>query len=232
MRSERPPKHTVSIEDILENVYGAYEGGDLGYYDVVLVDYARNLRGLYHAYRHMVHTTWLCHDACLYYADVLSPRQRRWLLIAAMMHDANHMGRAADGNDDVNIKMAKRFFEEHVAPEDRPYIDTIESYIEPTKFPYDNGGKNLSLEAQILRDADRANGLDPVWFQMVIMELGAEMGLSPREMLVGQEPFLSQLTFYTEWAQEVFPQDVIQARITSVRRRIVIWDRHKKPMKV
>ena len=219
-----PVRNEVEIEDILENVYGVYEG-ELGHYDTVIVDHAKNLCGRYHAYRHMLHTTWLCHDACRHYADVLSPTQRRLLLVVALMHDANHTGRAGDGNDDVNITLAQRFFRKHVAPEDKPFLDTIESYICPTKFPYNIGGQDLCLEVQILRDADRANGLDPAWFQMVIMDLGEEMGLGPREMLAGQESFFGFLSFYTEWAQRSWPRAVIDKRIRAVQRRLAIWNR-------
>ena len=66
----------------------------------------------------MLHVTWLCHQACEFYASELTNRQKRDLLIAALFHDFDHSGMM--GEDDLNIARALRALDKHLSEDDRP----------------------------------------------------------------------------------------------------------------
>jgi hypothetical protein len=82
---------TSSLPEAIRNDRKLYEG-DLIHYARALFHHAQNLSHPYHNFRHMFHVLWLVHDACQFYDSVLSPRQMRTALIAALFHDFNHCG--------------------------------------------------------------------------------------------------------------------------------------------
>jgi hypothetical protein len=133
---------TGDLPDIAENVEKLYEG-NLMYYIWVLNEFARNLYGPYHNFRHITHATWLCYDACRYYAKILDPRQMRNILIAELFHDFDHFNRS--GNDDLNIEIALRGLKRHIDPIDRPFLTDISNLIIPTEYPYRIPTDALSL---------------------------------------------------------------------------------------
>src|SRR3989338_911352 len=103
--SMEPLQVRGDIPQIIRNDDRLYEG-NLIHYLRALVKYARNLNHPYHNLRHMLHITWLCYQACIFYGGTLTPRQMRNLLIAALFHDFDHSGLL--GNDDLNLEMAVR----------------------------------------------------------------------------------------------------------------------------
>src|SRR5436853_7485672 len=103
-------------------------------------------------------------------------------------------------------------------PADRPFLPQIEGLIEATHYSYEIGSDKLDLVGQIIRDPDRAQALSPAWIQQVVFGLAQEWEVSPLEALKGQGSFLGGLSFSTCWAQQLFPQELIQAKIEEVEQ--------------
>jgi hypothetical protein len=169
----------------------------------------------------MSHVLWLCYKACRYYSDKLPPRQMRILLIAALFHDFDHTGRPYPGENDpdgINIEIAIAGLRRYLAPEDNPLKPKIEALIDATHFPYKIDSEKLDLLGNIIRDADLAQALSPVWIQQVVIGLARESGVKPLAMLEAQSSFLATLRFNTRWAQQLFPQELIDAKIAEAEK--------------
>jgi hypothetical protein len=161
----------------------------------------------------MFHVLWLCHEACKFYADGLTKRDKRNLLIAAVFHDFDHLGNSSP--DQINIDRAIAGLQAHVAEEDVPHLATIEALIQATHYPYLVPSESLDLPARIIRDADVGQTLTAAWIQQVIFGLAAEWGKTPLDLLQMQSPFLSHLEFGTEWARSTFPREYIDGKINE-----------------
>lgn len=211
---------TEDLAFLMGNEEGLYEG-TLHYYFAVILDQGENLGHAYHNFRHMMHVTCRAYEACRYYRAVLSPRAMRTLLIAAMFHDFNHRG--TSGNDRLNIERSLSGIRSHIAPEDRPHLDKIESLIEITEYPPKVESVTLELSAKILRDADLSQALAPVWFQQVIIGLAREWNKHPVEVLKIQEGFLSSVSFATQWGEEQFGPLVTQ-KVNEAKRLLASYE--------
>ena len=215
---------TGDIPEIIGNDRGLYEG-DLAAYFRALIFHATNLVRPYHNLRHTLRVTWLCYQAAEFYRDRLTPRQIRNLLIAALFHDFDHPGHPHPGVDDpdgINIRRAIAALRRHIALEDRPFLPTIGALIEATHYPYVVAGEPLDLSGQIIRDADLAQALSPIWIQQVVIGLAREQRVSPLEILKMQPAFLAALSFNTEWARERFPPGLIAAKIVEAERLLAL----------
>ena len=224
---------TGDVPKIIGNEECLYEG-DLAKYFRVLFFKSNNLYNPYHNFRHMLHVLWLCHKACRYYQSRLAPRQMRNLLITALFHDFDHPGHPHPGVDDpdrINIEIAlaglrqyimpaDRAFHlrQYIMPADRAFLLDIEALIRATQYPYKIGSEKLDLLGKIIRDADLAQALSPVWIQQVVIGLAQEWGVTPLEALRRQVPFLVGLRFSTEWAGELFPPELVQAKIEEAEQ--------------
>lgn len=204
----------ISVPAILKNEESLYEG-DLAYYFRVVIKYATNLKNPYHNLRHMLHITWLCYDACVYYRHRLSPRQMRVLLIAALFHDFNHSGKV--GNDHREIKRAVVGLKKHIQRQDLFLLEEIVELIKITEFPHQKTPLSLSLSSQILRDADLSQGLSDAWIQQSAIGLGMESSIDPIEMLKEQISFYEKLSFKTVWAKKKFTAKKIKDRQQEIR---------------
>ena len=211
---------TGDLPKIIGNDERLYEG-DLTLYFRIIFFRSRNLNNPYHNFRHMLHVLWLCHQACRYYQNWLTARQLRNLLIAALFHDFDHPGHPHPGERDpdrINIPIAIAGLRRYIIPADRAFLSQIEALIEATHYPYKIGSDKLDLLGQIIRDADLAQALSPAWIQQVVFGLAQEWEVSPLEVLKGQQSFLAGLSFSTCWAQQLFPQELIQAKIGEVEQ--------------
>ncbi|HTZ38364.1 MAG TPA: HD domain-containing protein [Stellaceae bacterium] len=215
-----PPEAIGDLPDIIANEEGLYEGNLIPYLRAIFFK-ASNLGNPYHNFRHTMHVTWLSHKACRYYRNELSPRRMRHLLIATMFHDFNHPGHPHPGEEDpdrINIRVAVKGLRRHIVAEDRASLRDIETLIEATHFPYRQTDTNLDLAEQIIRDADLAQALSPVWIQQVVIGLALEGGIPPLDILKLQPRFLGGLHFNTDWAREMFPQELIDGKIAEARK--------------
>ncbi|MEK7124443.1 MAG: hypothetical protein AAB877_02040 [Patescibacteria group bacterium] len=199
-----------NLPEIIRNDEGLYEG-DLKFYFKTIFDHAQNHQNGYHNFRHTFHIVWLVYQACRYYKAVLSPRQMRILLIAAMWHDFDHPGIL--GNDDLNIERAIRGFKKHVPMIDLDCTERIFEIIASTEFPYKTDTRTQPLPEQIIRDADMGQSFAMAWLQQVVFGLAEEWGRSPIEILKSQPAFLRSVRFFTDWGKEMFPQEQISAKI-------------------
>jgi hypothetical protein len=100
--------------------------------------------------------------------------------------------------DRRNIGVAIAVLRRDVLPADRGALPAIEAAIRATEFPYRTSASSLDLAAKIIRDADLAQVLSPVWIQQIVIGLAKEAGLAPLEMLRSQRWFLGALRFNTE----------------------------------
>lgn len=203
------------LPKLIANEEGLYEG-DLIFYFQVLFFKATNLTNPYHNFRHMSHVLWLCYQACRYYRKELSPRQKRILLIAALFHDFDHPGHPHPGEEDpdrLNIELAIAGVRRHITAEDRPLLSEIEETIRATHFPYKTSGDKLDLLGKIIRDADLAQALAPVWIQQVVIGLAGEWNMPPIEVLKLQARFLAGISFNTDWARQMYPPEIVKEKI-------------------
>lgn len=200
----------ANLPEIIKNIDNLYEG-DLKHYFQVVMSSAKNLKNPYHNFRHMFHVTWLCYDACVFYREVISPKEMRRLLIAAMFHDFDHPGRS--GNDDLNIEISIRGLRKFIHANDVKELNNIEQLIRTTQFPHVVKAEQLSLFGAILRDADLSQGLSPVWVQEIIFGLSSEMCIDPIDVFKMQAGFFSNLKFLTEWGRLRFPESLINEKI-------------------
>jgi hypothetical protein len=60
----------------------------------------------------------------------------------------------------------------------------------------------------------------PVWIQQVVIGLAGERGVKPIEVLRAQAPFLDTLSFHTRWARQMFPQELIKAKIGEAEKLV------------
>lgn len=209
-----------SLPGIALNQDGLYQGNLVRYFQVVF-HLGQNNGNPYHNFRHSSHVFYMCYQACLFYADILSALQMRLLLIAALFHDFNHTGKA--GDDWVNINLAIEGLREHLKGEDREHFEKIATLIRATKFPYESRTEDLELMAQIIRDADMSQALSPVWIQQTVFGLAEESGnKTPMEMLMLQPLFHEKLAFHTAWAKQEFPREHIEAKIAEARELIEV----------
>lgn len=199
---------TGTLPQVLANTGNLYEGNLKAYFNI-LVKYARNIRFGYHNLRHMCHVTWLCYQACVYYHNVLTSRQMRNLLVAAIFHDFDHSGQF--GNDDLNIERSIRGLIKYILPEDLPYLDDIIAIIRPTEFPPVTPA--VTLSQQIICDADLSQAFSPVWVQEVILGLSEEWNKTPIEVFRMQKPFINSIKYKTEWAEFTFTKEIRDAKI-------------------
>lgn len=204
----------INIPNVILNSVGLYEG-NLTYYFKLIFYRAQNLYNPYHNFRHMLHVTRLCYLACEFYADVLTKRKMRDLLIAAMFHDFDHTGKA--GPDSVNIERALLALGKYLLPEDRVSFGEIQSLVQLSQYPYLLSSDKVGPSAQILRDADVAQAINPAWIQQVVFGLAAEWGKNPIEVLNMQVGFHSNINFVTKWAQGMFPREVIDAKVAEAK---------------
>jgi hypothetical protein len=145
----------------------------------------------------------------------------RGLLIAALFHDFDHPGHPHAGEDDpdrINIPIAIAGLQRYIAAEDRDLLPEIEATIQATHYPYKIPGDKLDLLGKIIRDADLAQALSPAWIQQVVIGLGQEWRVKPLEVLRMQARFLANLPFTTEWARQLFPPALVQAKIEEAEK--------------
>jgi hypothetical protein len=210
---------TGDIPAIAENDEDLYEGNLVFYLNHVFHS-ARNRNLPYHNFRHMCHVMRLCYSACQYYAERLTKRDMRNLLIAALFHDFNHSGRR--GQDNLNIGSAVSGLFRCIRMEDLIHYDAISQLIRATEYPHTIPASELPLEGLIIRDADLAQVLDRAWIQQVVIGLAEEWDNSPYEALLLQPGFLSKLNFHTDWARRMFPPESVQEKISEAERLIKI----------
>lgn len=204
----------ITIPQIIRNMFQVYDGDLIRYFKIVFTK-AHNVRNPYHNLRHMLHVAWLCHSAIMFYRAQeqfpISKREARNLLIAALFHDYDHTGK--NGHDDLEIERAIRGFRNHLLLSDAPYFGEIAGLIRGTEFPHKIPVDELTLCGKILRDADLGQVLSTAWIQQTVVGLSQEWSMPPIEILKKQKPFLSQLNFVTDWANERFGPDVIKQKI-------------------
>ena len=211
---------TGDLPKIIGNEEHLYEG-DMTFYFRTLFFKSRNLHNPYHNFRHTLHVLWLCHKACQYYQNQLTPRQMRNLLITALFHDFDHPGHPHPGENDpdrINIRIAIAGLRRYIMPADRAFLPEIEALIEATQYPYKIGSEQLDLLGRIIRDADLAQALSPVWTQQVVIGLAQEWRVQPLDVLKSQGSFLASFSFNTRWARHMFPRELVQAKIDEVEQ--------------
>jgi len=213
---------TGNIPQIINNEDNLYEGNLRHYLKVVFE--APNIYHGYHGLRHMLHVTWACYEACVYYAkrSKLDKRRRRNLLIAALFHDYGHAGKP--GDDAANIKVATEALVQHLLPEDEAHSEEIVLILGATQFPHADLGKEITLEQAIIRDADMSQAFGVVWIGDILAGFGAELGKTPKEMLLQQQKFLTGLKFHSDFGRVFYGRGAIEAKISETLDLLEILD--------
>lgn len=202
---------TGDILGVFNNPHGVYEGNLRPYFKVICE--APNVHHSYHGLRHMLHVTWVCYQACIYYRrlNLISLRQGRNLLVGAIFHDYGHVGKV--GNDADNILVALNGMKVHLVAEDTDFVSAIGRVITATGYPHSQLADTAPLEMHIIRDADISQALGPVWIGDIVAGLGKEQGKTPAEMLSQQLQFLQNARFHTDFGKVFYGQEAIMAKI-------------------
>ncbi len=206
----------LNVADMIEDTRGLLTG-DLRYYFKIIFFKANNLYNPYHNFRHMFHVAWLCYDACNFYKEKLSARERRNLMIAALFHDFNYDAKIR--LDAKEIEIAVKNLKKFVHGDDKKEVDNISRLIKATQYPH-NEKIDVDLPVQIIQDADLAQVFSTSWLQQIIFGLGKEKHVTQYDMLLGQKKFIKSLRFGTEWAKRRFSREVMNEKITEVERMI------------
>lgn len=121
------------------------------------------------------------------------------LLIAALFHDYNHLGKM--GNDHANIlKACDGLVEFHIKfPDfDLAYACYI---ITCTEFPYVVSEEELTKEGQIIRDCDLSYLFDDLSIVKLYSGLRTEFGTTLDEFTSTQDKFFNNVKFHDEILQ-------------------------------
>ena len=213
------PDDQVMIPHIIRNKDEIFCGGILAPYLKAMFT-ATNVNNPYHDLRHGLHVARSGYLAARYHYKDLTPREIRNVVIAAMMHDMNHSGKAKFGTDFLEIPRAIHAFEQCVMEEDRPHMDAIRTLIKVTQFPLVEMEESLSI--RIIRDADMTQSFGVAWLRQIAVGLAEEWGMEPLQILKGQKAFLSGIMWKTEWGQKTFPPEVVQMRIDEAEDYVAL----------
>lgn len=202
-----------SVPDVFENSLNLFEGNLRWYFPIIAS--APNIDAPYHGLRHMLHTTFLCYSALLYYHEVgFRIARGRKLMIAASFHDYDHLAGKAK-TDQENIDRAIAGVHKHIHNDDSENLIDIVHLISSTHYPHKGPAENIYQA--ILRDADKAQAFSTGWIHQIGVGLANEMGLSMREMLEKQVTFLNNLKFESNWGNFMFAEH-IPAKIEETKR--------------
>jgi hypothetical protein len=209
------------IPDIVNNTDGLYEGNLRAYFKPLF--HSRGCQNPYHGIRHYLFVFHQCYQAIKWYkanGSEISKRNARSLLIASLTHDAMHTGRS--GDDDLNIQFALRFLDKHLQKEDGCDKFGIFQQIRSTEYGPDGHVHKSQGELQkILRDADLSQALSNSWIRIVLFGLSEELQITPYQMLLAQEKFLTNLQFESAWGAAVL-QPQVEDKLNEARALVEI----------
>lgn len=187
---------------LINNIEGWYDG-DLKYYFKLIFN-APNINNPYHNFRHLLHVAWEAHDAIGFYhthsPGDISKRNARAILIAALFHDYGHKG--VMGNDHENIATAIDVIRNNILNEDKDLLIDIERLISATEYPLIDC--ELTLDVQIIRDADMSQSFGDTWLQQIVFGLAKEYKMSAVDFLKQQLIFIPNVSFNTQWGKDKF----------------------------
>jgi len=214
------PDDDVMIPYIIRNEDKIFRGGTLEPYLKALFA-STGITNPYHGLRHSLHVMRSAYLAARYHSDELTPLEIREIVIAGLMHDMNHSGRAKPGFDHLEIPRALYAFSKCVQAEDSNSVGRISELVSATQFPPVKT-EGLSLAERIMQDADMTQTFGVAWVQQVAVGLAEEWDMTPLQILKNQKGFLSNLKWKTEWAEKSFPPRVVQARIDEAEMYVAM----------
>jgi len=132
------------------------------------------------------------------------------LIIAGLFHDMGHIGNNKQ-DDSVNIKIAismlDDFYYETLHDWDSIDINRVHNLIYATKFPYYDD-MSVELLEEIIRDSDMLYTFNYDYFQNIILGLAKEFNMNVYDRLVQQIPFIENMKFYTDYANNIYNENV------------------------
>jgi len=134
--------------------------------------------------------------------EKISETEMKELLIAAIFHDFNHSaGKTKDG---ANIKKAKLGVEDFLEKEKISVdLKKVNEILEATEYPYVIKESDLTLQQQIIRDADFLQLSEPNRLQANILGMASETNNDVKKWLTIQKGFVSNCKFNTKSAKEL-----------------------------
>lgn len=149
----------------------------------------------YHNLWHTISMIEDCYDG--YVHETGSDFGCKNLIIAAIFHDIDHS--QGKYSDDVNIKVALARVDE------LPYnTEEIKDIIRATQYPYVIPADELSLEQKIIRDADLMSSFKLTLLPHCLVGLSEELNIDLVKMFDGQERFIENSEFNTQWGRNNF----------------------------
>lgn len=135
--------------------------------------------------------------------EKMSDDEKRDLQTAAIFHDFHHSGGLED--DSVNVQTAIDDSALLICANSEYTIeqfnDRIKPLIKATEYPYVIDDEDLSLSQKIMRDADLLQATEPTYYAHVFCGLSAEMGVPPKQLVIGLREWNEKVTMYTKQAK-------------------------------
>lgn len=155
----------------------------------------------YHNLNHLMTVLKYCHQGAI--AEGLNDdKEVRELLVAAIFHDANHSG--GKKTDDLNIKDSKKIIKEFIESEGIDVdLESINSILDATEYPYKIEAKDLNISQKIIRDSDLMQVYEYNWIQQNIGGLSQELNMNFIDFLKPQRKFLEAIEFNTTWGKKL-----------------------------
>jgi len=156
----------------------------------------------YHNNGHLMTVFYFAMEMADYYK--LDDYHKIHLGLVALFHDFNHNGKI--GNDDVNLKEAYIGFLDFYSYCNEKlnlYIDTdlFKNILNHTEFP--SRPNPTTIEDKIIMDSDMLSNYTSGWFKDNLVGISKEFGVSLKDHLPNQIKFIENLSFYTEYAQQL-----------------------------
>lgn len=165
-----------------------------------------NVKGNFNKYHGMFHLFYVFKWAAQLseYASNAHGLRTEELLVAALFHDAGHVGKM--GDDSINIAEAQWNVDEFSEwMKDQDPLDQskqldyeyIKYLIECTQFPYTKTNDEITIEGRILRDADMSYFFEDISIFAIYVGLREEFGKDMPSFLETQGGFITSIKFNT-----------------------------------
>ena len=113
---------------------------------------------------------------------------------------------------------------------DRSDLQTVESIIAATQYPYVIDGDSLTIYQQIIRDADLLQWTEDTCIQHNLKGLAEEMEIPVVEFIPKYQLFILAMQFYTDWAKARYAKyrDIRFLQIDEFAKKITPKPMHKR----
>jgi len=123
--------------------------------------------------------------------------------IACLFHDFDHSGGKLKDRENIEIAIDGfyKFLGSNIVEFNGYILTDVIDMILSTEFPKKR--EPINIQQQIIMDSDLIQCYDKDWFIFAIKGLSDERGVSVSQALSDQTNFINNITYYTEFAQQL-----------------------------